>query len=104
MFNTKNTEHLINTDDKYESLYSAIFLEKSKEEILDIIFNLLKKSKNIKNKFKKAKINDALYNFKLYVEEKLNDETNYENVFFFSNDIVEKYELSKKQKNVIKEF
>jgi len=104
MFNKSNTEHLNNSEDKYENLHSFFVFEKNKNELIKDTFELLKKSKNIKNSFKRRKINDALYNFKNYIESKLSDDTICSSMFFFTHNLCEEYKLTKKQKNITNEY
>ena len=92
---------LENTRDNHESLFTILINNTSKEIFLKDLNERLKKIQEIKNSFKKKKLNDRLYKFIQKIE--LDNKDIYNNVFLVSDDILS-FTLTKKDYIILKEW
>jgi len=92
---------LENIRDNHESLFTIMIYNTTKEIFLKDLNDRLKKIQEIKNSFKKKKLNDRLYKFIQKIE--LDNKDIYNNVFFVSDDILS-YTLTKKDYIILKEW
>ncbi len=87
--------------DNHESLFTIMIYNTSKEIFLKDLNDRLKKIQEIKNAFKKKKLNDRLYKFIQKIE--LDNKDVYNNVFLVSDDILS-FNLTRRDFNVLKEW
>jgi hypothetical protein len=101
--NISTTDYITleNTRDNHESLFSIMIYNISKEIFLKDLNDKLKKIQEIKNSFKKKKLNDRLYKFIQKIE--LDNKDIYNNVFLISDDILS-FNLTKKDFIILKEW
>lgn len=92
---------LENTRDNHESLFTIMIYNTTKEIFLKDLNDRLKKIQEIKNSFKKKKLNDRLYKFIQKIE--LDNKDIYYNVFLISDDILS-FNLTKKDFIILKEW
>jgi hypothetical protein len=101
--NISTTDYITleNTRDNHESLFSIMIYNINKEIFLKDLNDRLKKIQEIKNSFKKKKLNDRLYKFIQKIE--LDNKDIYNNVFLISDDIL-CFNLTKKDFLLLKEW
>jgi len=87
---------------KQNSLITAIFYNKSKEEISNYLGKQLEQIQNIKDTYKRKLTNDLIYNFKCKIES--DEETKINKIYLVSPDEINNFSLSKDNISVLKEY
>lgn len=87
--------------DGHESLFTILIYDTDKEKILNDLKKRLEKIKEIKNTFKKQKLNDRLYKLILNIES--SQKQNYNNIILVSDEI-KFIDLTTTDINMLREF
>ncbi len=87
--------------DNHESLFTILLYDKSKEEFLSDLKRRLEKVKDIKNTFKRKKLNDRIFNLVTQIESSVHQVFNH--IILVSDDI-NYIQLTKKDIGVLKEY
>lgn len=88
--------------DKPDTLLTVIIHNYIKSEFINYLLDQLKSIQNIKSSFKRKLLNDRIYNFKCYMEEKIEDEKL--NYIFLVGDEIHNFKLEDEHINILNEY
>lgn len=94
-------KNLSKTRDSHESLFTILVYETSKEDFISDLKKRLEKIKDIKNTFKKKKLNDRIYKLVIFVEQ--SPTQIYNNIILLSDDII-LIDLTSQDVKMLKEY
>ena len=94
---------LYQAEDRYESLFTILMWGLSRENVVEKLFRQLKLVQNVKNSFKRKKINDRLYGLIEYLKENY-EENDGLNLLCLVGDDVNCFELGRSDLGIMREY